>query len=60
MLVLAKDLWPQGPEIVLELILLRERQYRGHRECQYQNLVERKAELEEKERQQIETEARLC
>jgi hypothetical protein len=47
------------PEIVLELILMGERRYRGHKEYQYRNLVERKAELEEKERQRIETEARL-
>ena len=54
-----KDLESMLPEIVLELILMGERQYRGHKEYQYRNLVGRKAELEEKERQRIETEARL-
>jgi len=54
-----RDLESMLPEIVLELILMGERQYRGHTEYQYQNLVDRKAELEEKERQRIEAEARL-
>lgn len=54
-----QDLESMLPEIVLELILMGERQYRGHKAYQYQYLVDRKAELEEKERQRIETEARL-
>ncbi len=50
-----KDLESMLPEIVLELISMGERQYHGHREYQYRNLVDRKAKLEEKEKERIET-----
>lgn len=42
-----------------EVILAGERQYREGKEYRYQWLIERKQELEEKERQRIETEERL-
>lgn len=41
------------------MILAGERQYREGKECRYRWLIERKQELEEKERQRIETEERL-
>ncbi|MEW8349345.1 MAG: hypothetical protein AB2687_13645 [Candidatus Thiodiazotropha taylori] len=54
-----KDLESLLPEVVIELILMGERQYRSHKEYQYQYILERKAELEENERQRIETENQL-
>lgn len=46
-------------DIAEEVILAGERQYREGKECRYEWLIERKRELEEKERERIETEERL-
>jgi hypothetical protein len=46
-------------DISEEVILAGERHYRAQREYRYLWMLERKQELEEKERQRIETEARL-
>lgn len=54
-----RDIESLVPEIVLEVILMGERQYRDHKHYQYKSLVERKAKLEEAERQRIEAQARM-